>query len=62
MGGAISDVTTATIRMMEYISAVRMPRVKPMVATMISMAPPAFMPAPRDNASQWPWRLARAPT
>ena len=52
IGGAISDVTTATMRMIEYISAVRIPRVKPMVATMISMAPRAFMPAPSDSASQ----------
>jgi hypothetical protein len=57
----MTDVTTATMRMMEYISAVRIPRLKPMVATMISIAPRAFIPAPSESASQWPSRLARAP-
>ncbi len=57
----MSEVTIATMRMMEYISAVRIPRLKPMVATMISMAPRAFMPAPSERASQWPSLLTRAP-
>ncbi len=52
----------AMTTMIEYISLVSTPKLRPMVATMISSAPRAFMPAPSDRASQWPRRLSRAPT
>ena len=57
----MSEVTIAVRRMIEYICGVRMPRLRPIVATMISIAPRAFMPAPSESPSQWPSRASRAP-
>ena len=55
------EVAIAVRRMIEYIFGVRIPRVRPIVATMISIAPRAFIPAPRESASQCPSRVKRAP-
>ena len=57
----MSDVVIAMITMIENMSCVRIPTWSPIVATMISIAPRAFSPAPRLRAVQWSRRpLSRA--
>ena len=61
MGGAMSEVAIATMTTIEYISTLSTPRLRPMVATMISIAPRAFIPEPSASRSQWEIPQAQAP-